>query len=135
LPRKEPFKLSKLSLNLESDSNPRLTGLTGMAYRSDRLIGFIQSPLPHQFWLSTRCICMLPLNISKLSQMMLHELLLNCCHPSFSHMSSFRTRSLLGLPQIHRSMHISTTLSCWTCCLLVDLYSASYNIAGRIVLS
>jgi hypothetical protein len=32
--------------------------------------------------------------------------------PSLSCMSSFRTRSLLVLPQIHRSMRISTTLSC-----------------------
>jgi hypothetical protein len=39
--------------------------------------------------------------------------------PSLSRMSSFRTRSLLLWPQIHRSIRISATLSCWTCCLLV----------------
>jgi hypothetical protein len=41
LPRKESFKPSKLSLNLESDYVSRLTGLTGWAYRSDRLTRFI----------------------------------------------------------------------------------------------
>jgi hypothetical protein len=39
--------------------------------------------------------------------------------PSLSRMSSFRTRSLLVWPQIHHSMRISVTLSCWTCRLLV----------------
>ena len=52
--------------------------------------------------------------------------------PSLSRMSSFRIWSLLVLPQIHRSMRISTTLSCWTCRLLVDQHSAPYNMAGRI---
>jgi hypothetical protein len=52
--------------------------------------------------------------------------------PSLSRMSSFWTRSLLVLPQIHRSMHISATLSCWICHLLVGQYSAPYNMAGRI---
>jgi hypothetical protein len=37
---------------------------------------------------------------------------------NLSRMSSFRTRSLLLLPQIHRSMRISATFSCWTCRLL-----------------
>jgi hypothetical protein len=50
--------------------------------------------------------------------------------PSLSHMSSFRTRSLLVWPQIHRSMHISATLSCWTCRLIVGQYSAPYNMVG-----
>jgi hypothetical protein len=50
--------------------------------------------------------------------------------PNLSHMSSFRTQSLLVLPQIHRSMHISATLSCWTCHLLIGQHSAPYNIAG-----
>jgi hypothetical protein len=45
----------------------------------------------------------------------LHELLLDWCHPSLSRMSSFRTWSLLMLPQIHRSMCILATLSYWTC--------------------
>jgi hypothetical protein len=52
--------------------------------------------------------------------------------PSLSRMSSFRTRSLLVWPQIHRSMCISATLSCWTCHLLVGQHPAPYNIAGRI---
>jgi hypothetical protein len=52
--------------------------------------------------------------------------------PSLSRMSSFRTRSLLVWPQIHHSMCISATLSCWTCHLLVGQYSASYNMTGRI---
>jgi hypothetical protein len=52
--------------------------------------------------------------------------------PSLSHMSSFQTRSLLVLLQIHRSMRISVTLSCWTCRLLVGQHSALYNMAGRI---
>jgi hypothetical protein len=52
--------------------------------------------------------------------------------PSLSRMSLFRTRSLLVWPQIHRSMRISATLSCWTCPLLVGQHSAPYNIAGRI---
>jgi hypothetical protein len=55
--------------------------------------------------------------------------------PSLSRMSSFRTRSLLMLPQIHRSMYILTTLSCWTCRLLVDQHSAPYNMAGQILLN
>jgi hypothetical protein len=38
---------------------------------------------------------------------------------SISRMSLFRTRSLLMLPQKHRSMRISAMLSCWTCHLLV----------------
>jgi hypothetical protein len=48
-PCKESFKPSKLSLNLKSDSISRLIGLPDWAYRSDRLTGFIRSPLPHQF--------------------------------------------------------------------------------------
>jgi hypothetical protein len=52
--------------------------------------------------------------------------------PSLSCMSSFWTRSLLVWPQIHRSMRISAMLSYWICCLLVDQYSALYNIASRI---
>jgi hypothetical protein len=52
--------------------------------------------------------------------------------PSLSRMSSFRTQSLLVWTQIHRSMHISTTLSCWTCSLLVDQHFAPYNMAGQI---
>jgi hypothetical protein len=52
--------------------------------------------------------------------------------PSLSRMSSFWTRSLLVWPQIHRSMRISATLSCWTCHLLVGQYSALYNMVGRI---
>jgi hypothetical protein len=52
--------------------------------------------------------------------------------PSLSRMSSFQTRSLLVFPQIHRSMRISATLSCWTCRLLVGQYSAPYNMTGRI---
>jgi hypothetical protein len=53
--------------------------------------------------------------------------------PSILRVSSFRTRSLLVWPQIHRSMRISATLNCWTCHLLVDKHSAPYNIASRIV--
>jgi hypothetical protein len=52
--------------------------------------------------------------------------------PSLSRMSSFRTRSLLVWPQIHRSMRISATLSCWTCHLLVGQHFALYNMVGRI---
>jgi hypothetical protein len=52
--------------------------------------------------------------------------------PSLSRMSSFRTRSLLVCSQIHRSMHISATFSCWTCHLLVDQHSTLYNMTGRI---
>jgi hypothetical protein len=52
--------------------------------------------------------------------------------PNLSRMSSFRTRSLLVLPQIHRSIRISATLSCWTCRLLVGQYYASYNMTGQI---
>jgi hypothetical protein len=52
--------------------------------------------------------------------------------PSLSHMSSFQTRSLLVLPQIHCTMCISATLSCWTCRLLVGQHSAPYYMAGRI---
>jgi hypothetical protein len=48
--------------------------------------------------------------------------------PSLSRMSSFQTQSLLVWPQIHRSMRISATLSCWTCRLLVGYHSAPYNI-------
>jgi hypothetical protein len=33
------------------------------------------------------------------------------------------------LPQIHHSMRISATLSCWTCRLLVGKHSAPYNMA------
>jgi hypothetical protein len=44
----------------------------------------------------------------------------------------FRTRSLLVWPQIHRSMRISATFSCWTCHLLVGQHSALYNMIGRI---
>jgi hypothetical protein len=51
---------------------------------------------------------------------------------SLSCMSSFRTRSLLVWPQIHRSMYILATLSCWTCRLLVGQHSASYNMASQI---
>jgi hypothetical protein len=51
---------------------------------------------------------------------------------SLSRMSLFRTRSLLVLPQIHRSMRISAMLSYWTCRLLIDQHSASYNMVGRI---
>jgi hypothetical protein len=51
---------------------------------------------------------------------------------SLSRMSSFRTRSFLVWPQIHRSMCISAMLSCWTCHLLVDQHSALYNMADRI---
>jgi hypothetical protein len=53
--------------------------------------------------------------------------------PSLSRMTSFRTRSLLVLSQIHRNMRISATLSCWTCRILVGQYSAPYNMVGRIV--
>jgi hypothetical protein len=52
--------------------------------------------------------------------------------PSLSRMSSFRTRSLLVWPQIHRSMRISATLSCWTCHILVGQHSTPYNMADRI---
>jgi hypothetical protein len=52
--------------------------------------------------------------------------------PSLSRMSSFRIRSLLVWPQIHRSMRISATLSCWTSRLLVGQHSAPYNMADRI---
>jgi hypothetical protein len=52
--------------------------------------------------------------------------------PSLSCMSSFRTRSLLVLPQIHCSMRISATLSYWTCRLLVGQYSVPHNMADRI---
>jgi hypothetical protein len=49
----QSFKPSKLSLNLKSDSVSKLTGLTDWAYWLDRSTGFIRSPLPCQFWLST----------------------------------------------------------------------------------
>jgi hypothetical protein len=52
--------------------------------------------------------------------------------PSLSRKSSFRTRFLLVCSQIHRSMHISATLSCWTCRLLVDQHYALYNMIDRI---
>jgi hypothetical protein len=46
--------------------------------------------------------------------------------PSPSRMSSLRIRSLIVLPQIHRSMHISATL------LLVGQHSTLYNMIDRI---
>jgi hypothetical protein len=52
--------------------------------------------------------------------------------PSLSRMSSFRTRSLLVLPQIHLCMRISATLSCWTCHLLVGQHYDPYNMASQI---
>jgi hypothetical protein len=51
---------------------------------------------------------------------------------SLSRMSSFWTRSLLVWSQIYRSMYISTTLSCWTCHILISQHSAPYNMAGRV---
>jgi hypothetical protein len=50
--------------------------------------------------------------------------------PNLSRMSSFQTRSLLMLPQIHHSMCISTTLSYWICRLLIGQHSAPYNMTG-----
>ena len=35
-------------------------------------------------------------------------------------------------PHIQHNIHISATLSCWICHLLVDQHSAAYNIAGLI---
>jgi hypothetical protein len=49
--------------------------------------------------------------------------------PSLPRMSLFWTRSLVW-PQIHCSMHISATLSCWICHLLVGQHSTPYNMAG-----
>jgi hypothetical protein len=51
---------------------------------------------------------------------------------SLSRMSSFRTRSLLVWPQIHRSMRISAMLNYWTCRILVDQHSTTYNMISRI---
>jgi hypothetical protein len=53
---------------------------------------------------------------------------------SLSCMSLFYIRYLLVLPQIHRSMCISATLSCSTCHLLVGQYSAPHNMVGRIAI-
>jgi hypothetical protein len=41
--------------------------------------------------------------------------------PNLSHMLSFRIRSLLMCPQVHRSMCILATLSCWTCNLYANI--------------
>ena len=53
--------------------------------------------------------------------------------PTLYRITSFRTLSLLVCPQNHRNIHISTTLSCWTCRLFVGQHSAPYNIAWRMV--
>ena len=52
--------------------------------------------------------------------------------PTLSRIASFRTLSLLVCLQNHRNIHISATLSCWTCRLFVGQHSAPYNIARRI---
>jgi hypothetical protein len=51
---------------------------------------------------------------------------------SLSRISSFRIRSLLVWPQIHCSMRISATLSCWACRILVSQHFSTYNMTDRI---
>jgi hypothetical protein len=74
-----------------------------------------------------------PLDMSKPSQTMLHELLFDWCQPQ-SLAYVIVPDPISSCVAINPSQHAHhSSFSCWTCHLLVGQYSAPYNMAGRIV--
>jgi hypothetical protein len=104
--------------------------------------------LPCQVWSSTlfsllvRLITLLQTGAAASLRWICLNHLKRCCTsfsstgatPSPSRMPSFRNRSLLVLPQIHRSMCISATFCCLAFHLLVGQYSTLYNMVDRITI-